>query len=55
MASVVLYPLAEVGIGMFVAIVISAREFVVDFEGHRERRHGEEHAGEEQSDEPVML
>jgi hypothetical protein len=55
MTSVVLYPLAEVGIGMFVAIVIGARELVVDFEGHRERRHSEEHAGQEQRDEPVML
>ena len=50
MAGVVLHPLAEVGIGMFVAIVIGARELVVDFESHRERRHAEQHTGKEQRD-----
>ena len=50
MDGVVLHPLAEVGIGMFVAIVIGARELVVDFESHRERRHAEQHTGKEQRD-----
>lgn len=45
---VVLYPLTEVGIGMFVAVVIGRRQLVVNLQRRRERRHREQQASEEQ-------
>ena len=45
---VVLYPLAEVGIGMLVPIVVSRRQLVMDILRHSERRNGEQE--EDQTD-----
>ena len=50
MAGVILHPLAEVGIGMFVAVVIGGGQFVMDLQRGGKRRHREQHAGEEQRD-----
>ena len=53
MASVILHPLTEVGIGMFVAVVVGTRQLVMDFQRCGKRRHREQHAGEEQGDNPT--
>ena len=44
----VLYPLTEVGIGMFVPIVVSRRQLVMDILRHGERSNGEQQ--EDQAD-----
>ncbi len=38
----VLDPLADVGIGMFVPIVVSRRQLVMDILRHSKRRNGEQ-------------
>lgn len=53
MASMILHPLTEVGIGMFVAVVVGSRQLVMDFQRCGKRRHREQHAGEEQGDNPT--
>ncbi len=45
---VILHPLTEIGIGMFVAIVVGRRQLVVNLQCRRERRHREQQASEEQ-------
>ncbi|MCE3225122.1 MAG: hypothetical protein K0S58_3302 [Nitrospira sp.] len=52
MAGVILHPLTEVGIGMFVAVVVGSRQLVMNFQRSRKRRHREQHAGEEQGNRP---
>ena len=37
-----LYPLAEVGVGVFVPIVVSRRQLVMDILRHSKRRNGEQ-------------
>jgi hypothetical protein len=37
-----LYPLAEVGVGVFVPIVIGSRQLVMDILRHGKRRNGEQ-------------
>jgi hypothetical protein len=37
-----LYPLAEVGIGVLVPIVVSRRQLVMDILSHRKGRNGEQ-------------
>ena len=37
-----LYPLAEVGVGVFVPIVVSRRQLVMDILRHSKRRDGEQ-------------
>lgn len=49
---VILHPLTEVGIGMFVAVVVGSRQLVMNFQRSRKRRHREQHAGEEQGNRP---
>ncbi|MBA2485048.1 MAG: hypothetical protein H0V35_02930 [Nitrospira sp.] len=44
----ILHPLTEIGIGMFVAIVVGRRQLVVNLQCRRERRHREQQASEEQ-------
>jgi hypothetical protein len=39
---VVLHPLAEVGIGMFVPIMVSRRQLVMDILRHGKRRNSEQ-------------
>ena len=38
----VLHPLAEVGIGMFVPIVVSRRQLMMDILRHGKRRNGKQ-------------
>jgi ribosomal 50S subunit-recycling heat shock protein len=45
---VVLHPLAEVGIGMFVPIMVSRRQLVMDILRHGKRRNSEQE--EDQAD-----
>lgn len=52
MAGVILHPLTEVRIGMFVAVVVGSRQCVMDLQCRGERRHREQHAGEEQGNNP---
>lgn len=52
---VVLHPLTEVGIGMVVAVVVGSRQFVMDLQCRGERRHREQHAGEEQGNNPTGI
>lgn len=53
MAGMILHPLTEVGIGMFVAIVVGGRQLVMDLQRCRKRRHREQHAREEQGNKPT--
>jgi hypothetical protein len=41
-----LYPLAEVGIGMFVPIVVSRRQLVMDILRHGKWRNGKQKEGQ---------
>ena len=41
-AGVVLDPLTEVGIGMFVAVLVGSRQLVMDLQRRGERRHREQ-------------
>jgi len=50
MARVVLDPLAEVGIGMFVAVMVGGSQLVVNLQRRGERRHREQEAGDEERD-----
>jgi hypothetical protein len=50
MARVVLDPLTEVGIGMFVAVVVGGSQLVVDLQRRSERRHREQEARDEERD-----
>jgi hypothetical protein len=54
-ARVILDPLTEIGIGMFVAVVVGGRQLVVNLQGRRERHHREEHAREEQSNDSAGI
>lgn len=47
-ARVVLHPLTEIGLGMFVAVVIGRRQCVMDLQRRRKRRHREQQAGKHQ-------
>ncbi|KXK03091.1 MAG: hypothetical protein NBKEAIPA_02095 [Nitrospirae bacterium] len=48
---VILHPLTEVGIGMFVAVVVGRRQFVVNLQRDGKRRHREQERDEQQRNE----
>ena len=50
MAGVILHPLAEVGVGMFVPIMVGGRQLVVDLQRRSKRRHREQEARDEKRD-----
>ena len=50
MARVILHPLAEVSIGMLMAVVVRCRQLVMNLQRRGKRRHREQHAGEEKRD-----
>ena len=50
MAGVILHPLAEVGIGMLMPVVVRRRQLVMNLQRRGKRRHREQHAGEEKRD-----
>jgi len=52
LACVVLDPLAEVRIGMFVAVMIGRGQFVMDLESDRKRRQGQKDAHQGQGETP---
>jgi len=47
-AGVMLDPLAQICIGMLVAIMVGRRQLVVDFQCNRERSQYQQHAGHHQ-------
>ena len=55
MAGVILHPLTEVGLGMFVAVVVGRRQRVMDLQGRGEWRHREQHASKEQGNRPSVF
>ncbi len=50
MTGVILHPLAEVGVGMFMSVMIGRRQLVVNLQRGSEGRHGEQEARDEQRD-----
>lgn len=50
MTGVILHPLAEVGIGVLMPIVISGRQLVMDLQRRGEWRHREQERHQEQCD-----
>ena len=50
MAGVILHPLAEVGIGMLMPVVVRRRQLVMDLQRRGKRRHREQHTREEKRD-----
>lgn len=48
MTGVILHPLAEVGVGMFVPVVIGGRQLVVDLKRGGERRHRQQQCHQQQ-------
>lgn len=47
-AGVMLNPLAEVGVGVLVAVLVRRGQFVVDFQRKRERSQSQQHTGQRQ-------
>lgn len=50
MARVILHPLAQVGIGVFMPVVVRCRQLVMNLQSCSEWRHREQHAGEHERD-----
>ncbi len=50
MARVILHPLAEVGVGMFMAVMVRGRQLVMNFQRRGEGRHREQQAGKQERD-----
>ena len=50
MTGVILHPLAEVGVGMLVTVMISSRELVMDLQRSGERRHRKQERHQQQCD-----
>ena len=50
MPGMILYPLAEIGIGMFVAVMISGGQFVMDLQRDRKGRHRKQECHQQQGD-----
>lgn len=48
MTGVILHPLAEVGVGMFVPIMVGSRQLVVDLQRGGKGRHREQHTDKQQ-------
>lgn len=55
MARVVLDPLAEVGIGMFVAVLICGSQFVVNLQCRGKGRYREQEAHDEERDKGAAI
>lgn len=45
-ARVILHPLTEIGVGMFMPVVVGRRQLVMNLQRSGERRHREQHARE---------